>query len=37
MGKNSSKHDYLRRLAPEAYRGQAYVHWSMTIDDRKEG
>jgi putative transposase len=30
-------HDYLRRLPPEYYRGQAYVHWSMTIDDRKRG
>ena len=30
-------HDYLRRLPPEHYRGQAFVHWSMTIDDRKEG
>jgi len=30
-------HDYLRRLPPEYYRGQAYVHWSMTIQDRKTG
>jgi putative transposase len=30
-------HDYLRRLPPEHYRGQAFVHWSMTIDDRKKG
>jgi REP element-mobilizing transposase RayT len=29
------EHDYLRRLPPEYYRGQAYVHWSMTTDDRK--
>ena len=29
--------DYLRRLSPEHYRGQAYVHWSMTMDDRKTG
>ncbi len=29
--------DYLRRLSPEHYRGQAFVHWSMTIDDRKKG
>jgi hypothetical protein len=29
--------DYLRRLRPEFYRGQAYVHRSMTIDDRKTG
>jgi len=31
------EHDYLRRLPPEYYRGQAYVHWSMTMDDRKSG
>jgi hypothetical protein len=31
------EHDYLRRLPPESYRGQAYVHWSMTMDDRKTG
>ncbi len=31
------EHDYLRRLPPEYYRGQAYVHWSMTLDDRKTG
>lgn len=31
------KHDYLRRLPPEYYRGDAYVHWSMTIDDRRTG
>ena len=29
--------DYLRRLPPESYRGQAYVHWSMTMDGRKTG
>jgi putative transposase len=29
--------DYLRRLPPEYYRGLAYVHWSMTIDERKTG
>src|SRR5271154_7526891 len=29
--------DYLRRLPAEYYRGQAHVHWSMTIDDRKTG
>jgi REP element-mobilizing transposase RayT len=33
----SGEHDYLRRLSPEAYRGRAYVHWSMTIDGRKKG
>lgn len=29
--------DYLKRLPPSAYRGQACVHWSMTIQDRKTG
>ena len=29
--------DYLKRLPPEYYRGQAYVHWSMTMQDRKTG
>jgi putative transposase len=29
--------DYLQRLSPEFYQGQAYVHWSMTIEDRKTG
>ena len=24
---------YLKRLEPENYRGQAYVHWSLTIKD----
>ncbi|MCI0464178.1 MAG: hypothetical protein L0Z62_45165 [Gemmataceae bacterium] len=31
------KNDYLKRLPAESYRGQAYVHWSMTIEDRKTG
>ncbi len=30
-------HSYLKRLPPEYYRGQAYVHWSLTIQDRKQG
>ena len=29
--------DYLKRLPPEFYRGQACVHWSLTIEDRKTG
>jgi putative transposase len=29
--------DYLERLPPEFYRGQAYVHWSMTMHDRQCG
>ena len=31
------EHDYLKRLPPEYYRGQVYVHWSMTMDDRRTG
>jgi REP element-mobilizing transposase RayT len=29
--------DHLHRLPPEYYRGQARVHWSMTMEDRKTG
>ena len=28
---------YLRRLPPEFYRGDAWVHWVMTIQDRRQG
>jgi REP element-mobilizing transposase RayT len=31
------EHSYLRRLEPEAYRGEAFVHWSMTIEERSTG
>src|SRR5207245_1742516 len=31
------KDDYLKRLSVEYYRGQAYVHWSMTMADRQQG
>jgi putative transposase len=34
---NEADHDYLKRLPPEHYRGQAYVHWTMSIDERKKG
>ncbi len=34
---HEADHDYLKRLPAEHYRGQAYVHWSMTIDERKRG
>jgi len=27
----------LKRLDPARYRGQAYVHWTMTIKDRRDG
>ena len=30
-------HEYLKRLADEHYRGKAYVHWSLSIEDRKTG
>jgi hypothetical protein len=30
-------HSELRRLPAEYYQGRAYVHWSMTIDERKTG
>ena len=31
------KHDYLRRLPREFYVGEAWVHWSLTIDQRTTG
>ncbi|MEX0701432.1 MAG: hypothetical protein WD069_04990 [Planctomycetales bacterium] len=31
------RHDYLRRLPPEHYRGQVCVHWSLTMEDRRTG
>jgi putative transposase len=31
------RHNYLRRLATEAYRGNAMVHWTMTVADRRTG
>jgi putative transposase len=34
---DSSYDDYLKRLPPEYYRGRVAVHWSMTIQDRKQG
>lgn len=33
----NDRHDYLRRLPAEYYRGQAYVHWTMTIENRRTG
>ncbi len=30
-------HDYLKRLPPEYYRGDAFVHWSLTIEGRRTG
>ena len=31
------RYSYLKRLPAAYYRGQAYVHWSMTMEDRKTG
>ena len=31
------RHDYLKRLSREYYQGHAYVHWSLTLQDRKTG
>jgi len=33
----SARSDYLKRLPPENYRGEAWVHWVLTIEDRKTG
>ena len=35
--KDDDEFDYLRRLPENEYRGQSYVHWSMTMEDRKTG
>lgn len=37
MGSLHRNRDYLRRLPPEYYRGQAYVHWSLTMVSRATG
>ena len=29
--------DYLKRLPRDHYRGDAYVHWTLTIQDRRNG
>ena len=29
--------NYLKRLPAAYYRGQAYMHWSMTMEDRRTG
>ncbi|MDB5390626.1 MAG: hypothetical protein JWM11_6272 [Planctomycetaceae bacterium] len=33
----SYDNDHLKRLHPAFYRGQACVHWNMTIEDRRTG
>lgn len=37
MATSSQEGGYLKRLPPEFYCGQACVHWSMTIENRKTG
>ncbi len=32
-----NKRDHLKRLPPEYYRGDAVVHWTITIRGRKAG
>ncbi len=34
---STTHHDYLKRLPAEYYCGNAYVHWSLTMEDRKSG
>jgi len=34
---NNPSHDNLPRLEAAYYQGRAYVHWTMTIEDRKTG
>jgi len=34
---HAGRNDHLKRLPKENYLGQAYVHWTMTIEDRKTG
>jgi REP element-mobilizing transposase RayT len=34
---DEAPHDYLRRLPKGWYTGRAWVHWSMTIEGRKQG
>ena len=37
MLEKDKKRDYLRRLPDEFYKGQSFVHWSMTTEGRKTG
>lgn len=37
MNTNERQHDYLKRLPAEHYRGQACVHWSLTMEHRNTG
>jgi len=33
----TKRHDHLKRLPPEYYCGKAYIHWSLTMEERKTG
>jgi putative transposase len=33
----AGRNDHLKRLPTEHYQGQAYVHWSMTMENQKTG
>jgi hypothetical protein len=35
--KSVGKRDYLKRLSPEHYQGQAHIHWSLTMENRRTG
>lgn len=37
MTDSSADDSYLKRLPAEYYLGEAFVHWSLTIEDRKSG
>jgi putative transposase len=37
MNSGRKEQSYLRRLPAENYRGAAYVHWSLTIENRQQG
>lgn len=35
--RSNPSRNYLRRLDPEMYRGQAFAHWTMTVSGRRVG
>lgn len=37
MNQSPKQHDYLRRLETTHYTGEAWVHWSLTMDGRSTG
>ncbi len=34
---SNKRHDYLKRLPRAYYQGNAFVHWSLTMENRKSG